>query len=258
MMSTSLVISLVTVTVVISVPAPDTDNDLPSPLATDIDTLDKLFQDYFQWKASTYPFWATSENIDGYDDLVNDYSPDRFRTRAVQCREFLTRSKNLQADSHDNELYQKIFESEVAACADGDKINNWFAPVNVMENVAVDIPRLIEKTPLDSIRDYENLLSRLQKVPDMIRQIKDVLRMGIKEGATYAKESMKGVDAAFEKLQVGAEQSVFYAKFRDMSGSLGRRVVDRLQTTAYNLTENEILPAFLDLQEFLRYAKSNK
>ena len=38
-----------------------------------------------------------------------------------------------------------------------------------------------------------------------------------------------------------------------MPGSLGRHVVDRTQTQAFNLTQNEILPAFKRLQEFLKY-----
>ena len=38
-----------------------------------------------------------------------------------------------------------------------------------------------------------------------------------------------------------------------MPGSLGRHVVDRSQTQAFNITQNQILPAFRRLQEFLKY-----
>ena len=38
-----------------------------------------------------------------------------------------------------------------------------------------------------------------------------------------------------------------------MPGSLGRHVVDRLQTSAYQVVEKEVLPAFRRLQDFLQY-----
>ena len=38
-----------------------------------------------------------------------------------------------------------------------------------------------------------------------------------------------------------------------MPGSLGRHVVDRLQTSAYQVVEEEVLPAFRRLQDFLQY-----
>ena len=47
--------------------------------------------------------------------------------------------------------------------------------------------------------------------------------------------------------------SDFYVPFRDMPGSLGRHVVDRLKTSAYKVVEEEVLPAFKRLQDFLRF-----
>ena len=38
-----------------------------------------------------------------------------------------------------------------------------------------------------------------------------------------------------------------------MPGSLGRHVVDRLKTSAYKVVEEEVLPAFKRLQDFLRF-----
>ena len=131
-------------------------------------------------------------------------------------------------------------------------------PVNNMENVAVDYPNLVKKAALDSVQAYEDLLTRLTALPAMIRQMISLLKQGAREGVTYAKESLSQVDSSFEELQVDAEDSIFYSRFRDMSGSLGRRVVNRIQTNAFNLTKNEILPTFLELQNYLRYEYAQK
>ena len=150
-----------------------------------------------------------------------------------------------------------MLQAEVLPCVEGFQYKGYlFPPVNKMENIAQDYPQLVARARLDSVRDYEDLLARLTKLPAMIRQITALLRLGIKEGVTFAKESLAGVDERFEALQVAAQDSIFYSRFRDMSGSLGRRVVGRLQAAAFNLTEAELLPAFRELQLFLRHEYS--
>ena len=81
---------------------------------------------------------------------------------------------------------------------------------------------------------------------------------GPTQGVTYARESLRGVDDQFEKLQVGANASDFYARFRDMPGSLGRHVVGRLQTESYAVVSEELLPALRHLQEYIKYEYSSQ
>ena len=223
------------------------------------DSLDEVFEDYFVWKLKTYPEWATSEHIRGYNNLVEDFSMEAIRNKVEKCREFYDRSRKLIPKDSDYKIYQKILEDEILPCINNFHLKSYlFPPVNIMENIAVLYPELITKTDLDSLRDYQDMLERLNKLPRQLDQILELLKMGLKEGVIFAKESLQGVDEKFEKLQVPVNESIFYSRFRDMSGSLGRHVVDRIQTSAYNLTENGILPKFRVLQEFLRYEYSPK
>ena len=134
-------------------------------------------------------------------------------------------------------------------------------PVNFLEGLQIEYPRLVsdrKKTPLRSLKDYEDLLARLKLLPQMVNQVEALLREGVKQGVTYARESLRGVDAQFEKLQVGANESDFYVRFRDMPGSLGRHVVGRLQSESYATVEEELLPALRQLQEYIKYEYSSQ
>ena len=129
-------------------------------------------------------------------------------------------------------------------------------PINFLEGFQVVYPRLIsdkKRTPLGSLKDYEDLLTRLKQLPQMVRQLEALLREGVKQGVTYARESLGGVDAQFEKLQVGANNSDFYVRFRDMPGSLGRHVVGRMQSESYATVAEKLLPAFRQLQDYIKY-----
>ena len=234
----------------------DVSSPVLSALNASSDSLDTLFDDYFQWKCRTYPEWASEEGIKGYDHLVQDFSMEAIRAKAEMCQQFMARSHNLTAKSQSHRTYQQIFEAEVQSCADGLQYKGFLFPQVAsfgFDALQTRYPKLVENADLDSLKAYQDLLERLTKLPNMIEQIIALLRTGIKEGVTFAKEAMKGVDQQLEKLQVDPNNSVFYSRFRDMSGSLGRHVVDRIQQNAFNLTENGILPAFRNLQEFLRY-----
>ena len=76
----------------------------------DTDSLEKLFSDYQQWRLTAYPEWATAQDIPGYDHLVEDFSMEAIRAKADTCRQFLDRSRNLEADNILTQSYQNYFE----------------------------------------------------------------------------------------------------------------------------------------------------
>ena len=134
-------------------------------------------------------------------------------------------------------------------------------PINFLEGLQIEYPRLVsdrKRTPLRSLKDYEDLLARVKLLPQMVNQVEALLREGVKQGVTYARESLRGVDAQFEKLQVGANESDFYVRFRDMPGSLGRHVVGRLQSESYATVAEDLLPALRQLQEYIKYEYSSQ
>jgi len=224
------------------------------------DTLEQLFDDYFQWKLRTYPEWASIEGFKGFNHLVEDYSFEAVKDKEANCKHFLERNSNLLAKSSNEEIYQNIFQAEVEPCISGMKHKGYLLPpVNFLEGIQTVYPRLVsdpKKTQLQSKKDYDDLLARITGLPGMIDQIIELLREGMAQGVTYSKESLGGVDLQFEKLQVQVNASEFYVRFRDMPGSLGRHVVDGLKTSAYKVVEEKVLPAFKRLQEFLRFEYS--
>merc|ERR1711971_46344 len=229
------------------------------------ETLSELMEDYFQWKLHTYPEWATLEGFPGYNHLVEDFSMEGILAKGEKCQEFLDRSCILGDQAKEgstNAMHKNIFETELRTCVDGMRHKGFLLPpINFLEGLQVEYPRLIsdrKRTPLGSLKDYEDLLARVKLLPLMVKQVEALLREGVKQGVTYARESLKGVDSQFEKLQVGANASDFYARFRDMPGSLGRHVVGRLQSESYATVSDELLPALRHLQEYIKYEYSSQ
>ena len=50
-----------------------------------------LWEEFFEWKSSTYPEWATSEGISAYDGDVEDFSLAGTERKQKKVQEFLER-----------------------------------------------------------------------------------------------------------------------------------------------------------------------
>ena len=149
-----------------------------------------------------------------------------------------------------------LFLAEVRTCVDGMQYKGYLLPpINFLEGVQTEYPKLVSKkkyTKLNSLQNYEDLLTRMGKIPKMLDEMTELLRLGIQEGVTYAKESLVGVVTQFNSLQVQVNASDFYVPFRDMPGSLGRRVVSDMRDRAKEVVENDVLPAFKKLGDFIQ------
>ena len=95
----------------------------------------------------------------------------------------------------------------------------------------------------DSDEDFLTNLARLNNVPTMIDQILIDLKEGVKKGITYSKESLTRAEGQFESLQVtDIEKSDFLAQFL---------ANDQVKNEAIKVVQNEILPRFKTLQDYI-------
>merc|ERR1719228_1408254 len=138
--------------------------------------------------------------------MVEDFSVEGIQRKGAKCQEFLNRGESMEASTIGlDRVYMDLFLAEVRTCVEGMKYKGYlFPPINKLEGYHIEYPKLVSKkkyTKLNSLQDYENLLKRIQKIPKMLDDIVKLLKLGMEEGITYAKESLGDVDAYFSRLQ---------------------------------------------------------
>ena len=86
------------------------------------------------------------------------------------------------------------------------------------------------------------------QIPDMLKNVKELLERGVEEGITFAKETLDMSKGPFEKIQTdgggenNATNSDFYRQF-------SKNDFSRLVAAEY--IENKILPAYKELEEYI-------
>ena len=98
------------------------------------------------------------------------------------------------------------------------------APVNHMYGLQNSIYDYFEKNDslkYNSLEDYKNNLKFLAAIPEQIRDVEELLREGVREGITYANESIRKTRDQFQRLQVdNATESPFYTQFGEIRTNL--------------------------------------
>lgn len=68
----------------------------------------------------------------------------------------------------------------------------FYHPINNIEGVQIDFSNLADWMNLKSITDYENLLKRFRKFPDLVGQICGILKLAVQENRTNHNCTMVG------------------------------------------------------------------
>ena len=168
----------------------------------------QLEEDWKYWMTQ-YPEAATTLGYPGQDARWTDYSRPAIDARNAYLRQSLERVRRInraeldQADELNYDLYVDLLQTAVEGLDfDNDAIpmrsvipHNLAMPINQLEGIVTDIPRIISLSPAATIADYENRLKRLEGVPALVEQTIALLRAGMARGVTPPRVAIREVPA---------------------------------------------------------------
>jgi len=232
---------------------PFTSAQMPSSVASRLATQNELFEESWQASLKASPTLATAVGDYRYNDQLGDYSLAAVAARHQREVSDLARIKTIDPTgfpeqdliSHDLFLRQtqqrvedydlKEFEMPLSASGGGGGIH---------ANLA-DLPLSM---PFDSVKHYEDYISRLHQIPKAFLQVEDVLRAGVKDHlmpvrfiAEKVPHQAEGVIAANPFL---IPLKKFPASFSDAEK---KRLTDEITSTV----NNEVFPAYKQFAAFV-------
>ncbi|KAL8588733.1 hypothetical protein ACOMHN_042075 [Nucella lapillus] len=182
--------------------------------------LTKVQEDFFKWHVEQSPEFSTYTNIRTYNDRVNDLSLDVFDPQRTKAQQFLTRAKSIDKSqlSRQHRYSYDIFIDTLNTFVTNYRwrFHGPVNPVNFLEGFYLDMESTVSSTPLDTRKDFENYLSRLQAWPTQISQMMDRMDKAISNGTTNHNVSMKAVPGQISKVTSRDPlQSALYKPFTD-------------------------------------------
>ena len=215
-------------------------------------SLHALFATEWDYQMEQYPTWASTLGDRRWNDRWGDTSLEAIAKRHSHDREVLARLAQLDravlsaADRLNYDLFKKDYEDRV----EGFQYRRYLLPLNQLDGVHT-ANQLADALRFTTPKDYEDWLSRLEKLPARIAQTIALMRQGVKEGIVYPKIVLQRVPAQFDHQIVNdAKASPLYKPFTRFAESIEESEQARLSQAAQKIIVTQVVPAFRELKEF--------
>ena len=155
----------------------------PKPAADRLAAQNALFDEQYESDLRNFPERATAFGDYRYNDRLADYSLDAIRRRHEADRAFLQRLEAIPTtdfsdqDQLSHDLLIRVLEQRIA---DFD-LKEYEMPINQQNGIHTNLADLPLSVPLDSVKHYEDYISRLHQIPRALSQVTEVLRAGMRD-----------------------------------------------------------------------------
>ena len=113
------------------------------------------------------------------------------------------------------------------------------------------LSEITEVLPLQSVKDYDDLIARLNSIGKLVDQNIELLKLAVAEKRTQPRVIMERIPPQLTMQVVGKpEASPFFSAFKRIPASVPVSERERITTAGRNAIENEVLPAYRRLQKY--------
>lgn len=210
-----------------------------------------LFEEQFQSDMRNFPERATSFGDYRYNDKLDEYSVEAILQRHKTDEEFISRLKAIPTtgfpdqDQLSHDLLVRVLQQRGA---DFD-FKEYEMPINQQNGIHTKLADLPLSVPLDSVKHYEDYISRLHQIPRALDQTAEVLRAGMKDKLMPVRFLAEKIPAQCQGI---IDSDPFLLPTKKFPTDISPEDQKRLSQQITDAVNNEVIPAYRRFAEFVR------
>jgi uncharacterized protein (DUF885 family) len=210
-----------------------------------------IFDDYYETELRNFPERATAFGDYRYNDRLDDYSLDGIMQRHKTDDSFLARIEAISTtgfadqDQLSHDLMARVLQQRITDFG----FKEYEMPINQQNGIHTKLADLPLSVPLDSVKHYEDYISRLHQIPRALTQTIEVLQAGMKDKlmpVRFLAEKIPG------QCQGIIDADPFLLPTKKFPSSISLEEQKRLTQQINDAANNEVLPAYRNFGEFIR------
>ncbi len=223
----------------------------PRPVAERLAAQDAVFDEQYEADLRNFPERATAFGDYRYNDQLNDYSLAAILRRHETDEAFLDRLEAIPTtdfpdpDQTSHDLLIRVLQQRIA---DFD-LKEYEMPINQQNGIHTSLADLPLAVPLDSVKHYEDYISRLHQIPRALSQITEVLRAGMKDKLMPVRFLAEKVPTQCEGI-VAADP--FLQPTKKYPAGISPEDQKRLTQEITEAVNSDVLPAYKKFADFVR------
>ncbi len=214
-----------------------------------------LFEVYAESQKKASPMMATFMGTEGYNHLWDDLSPEGVQHNLARLKLFHETAnwfdlKDLpERDKVNFNIYNRTIADQYALYG---QFPEQYLVVDQIQGVHNMIPAVIQMMPANSTESIENLLARLDSIPELLTKLEMILAEGIEKGIVMPRTTVVQVpDQIKQMISDEPEKSIFYAPFSNLNEEINLEGQKSAQERARVLVSEGINPALRRFAQFM-------
>ncbi len=217
--------------------------------------LHALFDEEWQYELRSNPEMSTSIGDSRYNDRLSDRSPAFYQSDLEVRRKFLERFEALNPAglSAQDALSRELMIRNLRQDIEEVRFKPWEMPVNQMDGPHLGLLEALGLTPFNTVKDYEDYVSRLHQVPRMFDQVTANMRQGMNDGLMQPRYLLEKVVAQTQEIAgTDAAASPFAQPVSKFPAGISDADQKRLRSSVLAAINGEVLPAYKRFAAFVR------
>ena len=223
----------------------------PKPVAERLTVQNALFDEQYEADLRNFPERATAFGDYRYNDRLADYSLDAIQKRHETDEGFLKRLEAIPtADFSDqDQLSHDLLIRVLRQRAADFNLKEYEMPINQQNGIHTSLADLPLAVPFDSVKHYEDYISRLHQIPRVLSQITEVLRAGMKDKLMPVRFLAEKIPAQCEGI-ISADP--FLLPTKKYPASISADDQKRLTQGITDAINTDVLPAYKTFAAFIK------
>ena len=222
-----------------------------NPLADRLAAQNALFEEQYQTDLRNFPERATSFGDYRYNDKLADYSLEAIAKREKDNENLLARLEAITTtgfsdqDQLSHDLLVRVLEQRITDYG----LKEYEMPINQQNGIHTGLADLPLSVPFDTVKQYEDYISRLHQIPRVLNQTTEVLRAGMKDKLMPVRFLLEKLPAQCEGI---IESDPFLRPTKKFPATISPEDQKRLTQQITDAINADVIPAYKTFAAFLR------
>lgn len=227
----------------------------PQSVADRTKALNALFDEIWQDKLKHSPEYASYLGDKRYNDQLTDYSVQAINASLARGRGYIERLGMIDTTGlpDQEKLSAELMMRSLIDDQEAAKFKEWEMPVNQFSGFHTDLAQMPLDLQFDSVKDYDDYISRLKKVPTAFSQITANMQRGIEDGRMPPEYLLEKV---LVQVQTLADQkpadSPFAEPLKRFPKTVNAAEQKRISDELLNVIATSVLPSYQRFANFLK------
>jgi uncharacterized protein (DUF885 family) len=221
------------------------------PLAERVAQQNAVFEEQYEADLRNFPERATAFGDYRYNDRLDDFSLEGIAQRHKTDEDFLRRLDAIPTtgfsdqDQLSHDLLVRVLQQRITDF----NLKEYEMPINQQNGIHTRLADLPQAVPLDSVKHYEDYVSRLHQIPRALNQVTEVLQAGMKDKLMPVRFLAEKIPAQCEGI-IAADP--FLRPTKKYPADVSAEDQSRLTREITDAVNTDVLPAYKKFAEFIK------